>query len=564
MMGFVRFRGRWVEVVWMAVALAGTAAVVGLTVFDVRLGSSFLSDRSSRAVAWSLAVALLTVGVVGYLLARARRSDERGQRRVQWVLLTIALVGSVGALLEAVALIFDEVGLEPFRAPAVWLLAIAAAVGAGIAVSPPERADVTRVLRWVLELGALTLVAGVMWFGFAELSGARSPTQLEPGHAVAILASIGLVTASLHGPIRRAARLFVFGGPPADAGVIREYADAAGRAASALEVLELLTQTAVERVRVRWARAALELPGGIGTTPIAASGVALDRLDVTPALSVGLMQGSEPIGVFECGPGRDGSLTEGEREALGALARHAALGVVATRQHDLLVAQLEEIQRQADELVASRARLVHAQDVERRRIERDLHDGAQQQLVALIAKISLARNQLVRGSALTVETLEEAQEEARLALADLRRLVRGIHPSVLTDRGLVEALESLASRHVVSVEVKTATALRARRFDADVEGAAYFVVSEALANIAKYACADEVVISLDAANGRLDVAVVDNGIGFDADAVDSGGLENLRDRVWALGGSLRVESGDGRGTRVQASIPINAAGPSVG
>jgi len=133
---------------------------------------------------------------------------------------------------------------------------------------------------------------------------------------------------------------------------------------------------------------------------------------------------------------------------------------------------------------------------------------------------------------------------------------------VLTDRGLVEALESLAARHVVSVEVKAATALRARRFDADVEGAAYFVVSEALANIAKYACADEVVISLHAANGRLDVAVVDNGIGFDADAVDSGGLENLRDRVWALGGSLRVDSGDG-GTRLQASIPINAAGPSV-
>ena len=378
---------------------------------------------------------------------------------------------------------------------------------------------------------------------------------------MALLASIGLVTASLHGPLRRAARQFVFGGPPTDVGVVKAFVDAAEQAVSSVEVLELLTQTAVDRVRVRWARAALSLPPGAGMTPIASAGLAADQTEALPALSVTLNHGTECLGVFECGPARDGTLTERDRQALGALGRHAALGVVTARQHDLLAEQLAQIQLQAYELSASRARLVHAQDLERRRIERDLHDGAQQQLVALIAKMRLARNQLARDSELAASTLEEAQEEARLALADLRRLVRGIHPPVLSDRGLVDALESLASRHPLSVEIDAAPSLRGRRFDAEVEGAAYFVVSEALANTAKYAEATGVVISLRVTSERLDVAVTDDGIGFDADAVDEGGLENLRDRVSALGGWLRVESGDGRGTRVLACVPLATPEP---
>ena len=554
--------GRWRrgEAAGIVIATCGLAAIVVLAFTNVRIESSLLSDRSSIAAAWALAVAVLVLGVVGYLLARARRSDERGQRRVQWILLTLAAVGSAAALLEAVALIFDAVSLEPFRAPIAWLLAIGAAVGVGVSVSPPEQPDLTRTLRWVLEIGALTLVAGVMWFGFAVLSGARSPTQLDSGDALALVASIGLVVASLHDPLRRGARRFVFGGPPTDVGVVQGFIDGVERATSPVEVLELLTATAVDRVRVRWARASLELPAGVGIAPVAATGIELHRADVSPAFEVTLTQGGDVLGLFECGPGRDGTLDERDRQALDALGRHAALGVVTGRQHDLLAAQLVQIQQQAEQLAASRKRLVHAQDAERRRIERDLHDGAQQQLIALIAKMRLARNQIGRDPSVAATTLEEAQEEARLALADLRRLVRGIHPPVLSDRGLVDALESLASRHLVAVEIAAPTTLRGRRFDADLEGAAYFVVSESLANSAKYAEATEVVIELVASEGRLDLTVSDDGIGFDPEAVDAGGLENLCDRLSALGGWLQVDSAEGKGTQVRASIPLQGTG----
>ena len=547
------------EAAGVVIGACGLAAIAAVAFANVRIESSLLSDRSSLAAAWALAVAVLVLGVVGYLLARARRSDERGQRRVQWLLLTLAAVGSAAALLEGVALIFDAVSLEPFRAPIVWLLAIGAAVGVGVSVSPPEQPDLTRQLRWVLEIGALTLVAGVMWFGFAVLSGARSPTQLDSGDALALVASIGLVVASLHDPLRRGARRFVFGGPPTDVGVVQEFIDGVERATSSVEVLELLTATAVDRVRVRWARASLELPG-LGMAPVAATGIELHRADVSPAFEVTLTQGGDVLGLFECGPGREGILSERDRQALDALGRHAALGVVTGRQHDLLAAQLVQIQQQAEQLAASRKRLVHAQDAERRRIERDLHDGAQQQLIALIAKMRLARNQLGRDPSVAAATLEEAQEEARLALADLRRLVRGIHPPVLSDRGLVDALESLASRHLVAVEIDAPTTLRGRRFDADLEGAAYFVVSEALANSAKYAEAAEVVIELATSAGRLDLTVSDDGIGFDPEVVDAGGLENLRDRLSALGGWLQVDSAEGKGTQVRASIPLNGTG----
>jgi signal transduction histidine kinase len=540
---------------WLVVAVTGLALGVAIVVYDTRPGDWVLEDRSRRGLAWIIAITVLVGGIVGFLLARARRVDARGERRIQWLLLTLAAVTSTAALLEGSAVIFDIAGLEPFRAPTVWLLAIATALGTGIAYSPPPHPAVVRPLRWLIELVVLAAVAGLMWFGCATLSRASSPTTLDPGPAAALVASIALVLVSLHGPIHRATQLFVFGRPEPDIGVVDDFAESAETALSPVEVLHLLTRSAVEGVRLRWARTRLVVPEGGGDVAVAAIGVDLDDADATPALIVALRYSGVDLGTLECGPGSDGKLTERDRKALAALGRHAALGVVTARQ-------LAQIRAQAAELAASRARIVQAQEVERRRIERDLHDGAQQQLIALIAKMRLVRTQLVRDAPKATATLAEAQDDARLALDDLRGLARGIHPPVLSDRGLLDAVESLASRHLVSIRIDAAPTMRGMRFDPDVEGAAYFVVSEALANTTKHACASAVIIALRRTDHRLDVEFTDDGVGFDPGAVATNGLDNLRDRVAALGGALEVDSGAGRGTRLHAFIPVG--GEEVG
>ena len=163
---------------------------------------------------------------------------------------------------------------------------------------------------------------------------------------------------------------------------------------------------------------------------------------------------------------------------------------------------LDEIKAQADELAASRSRIVAAQEAARRQIERDIHDGAQQELVALIARIGLAQNQLGRDSGRLGETLGDLQTEARQALENLRQFASGIHPSVLSDHGLVEAIESRASRLPLGVTIECDPQMRATRFAEAIEGAAYFFVCEGLANALKHAAAERVRVRLVRARGR--------------------------------------------------------------
>ncbi len=204
------------------------------------------------------------------------------------------------------------------------------------------------------------------------------------------------------------------------------------------------------------------------------------------------------------------------------------------------------------QLTESRARIVEAGDAERRRLERNLHDGAQQRLVSLSLALRLARNRLEADPAAASALLEAASEELATALEELRELARGIHPAVLTDRGLAPALEALAGRSSVPVEL---TAIPEDRLPAQVEAAAYYVVSESLANVAKYAGASRVDVAVVCRDGWALVEVADDGAGG-ADPARGSGLLGLADRVEALSGNLDVESPEGAGTRVRARIPL--------
>ena len=205
-----------------------------------------------------------------------------------------------------------------------------------------------------------------------------------------------------------------------------------------------------------------------------------------------------------------------------------------------------------EELQRSRQRLVSSQDEARRRLERDLHDGAQQRLVTLSLDLRMARDRAdAAGDVDLTGRLVSAEQELARSLAELRELARGIHPAILTQSGLGAALRSLAERSAIPVELRCASD---RRYPAEVEATAYFTVSEALANVAKHAQASRVVVVVDEVDGRLSIEVRDDGVG--GASLDGGsGLRGLTDRVEAVGGRVDVRSGSGAGTVVLAVMP---------
>ncbi|WP_433243087.1 sensor histidine kinase [Streptosporangium sp. CA-135522] len=236
------------------------------------------------------------------------------------------------------------------------------------------------------------------------------------------------------------------------------------------------------------------------------------------------------LGHIACGPRTVGRFTAEDRRLLGALAVPIGLAIQSA---------------------GLAGRLVNAQEAERRRIERNIHDGAQQQLVALIAGLELAR---ATGGGPDTFTL--LREQARQTLTDLRELAAGIHPSVLSQGGLVEAVEERCSRLPVVTTVAAGAGLRARRFPDEIEGALYFTVSEAIANALKHAAASRIEVRLTQDGGRLQAVVTDDGKGFDPAVTRRGGLGPLADRVAALGGRLELTGGPGEGTRLRAWVPV--------
>ena len=217
-----------------------------------------------------------------------------------------------------------------------------------------------------------------------------------------------------------------------------------------------------------------------------------------------------------------------------------------------LVAQALANAEAREQLAASRARIVAAGDAERRRLERNLHDGAQQRLVALAIGLRIADRLIDENPSAAHAALKRASEELSASLAELREIARGLHPAVLSDHGLEPAIKSLSQRTPLPVEL---TFDLAERPAPAVEVAAYYVVAESLTNVAKYANASHASIEIRALGDRLLVAVSDDGVGG-ADHNGGSGLLGLADRVAALGGRLHVESSPGDGTSVRADVPI--------
>jgi signal transduction histidine kinase len=268
----------------------------------------------------------------------------------------------------------------------------------------------------------------------------------------------------------------------------------------------------------------------------------------------------QPVELPPAGSGRAVSEVESDGRRVAAIVHDRALleypdQVRAAGAAAALALENErleaELRAKVEEVRSSRSRLVEVGLSQRRRLERDLHDGAQQRLVSLALTLRLAQERLNPDSGEAGELLDRSREELDQALEELRELARGIHPAVLTDRGLAAAVEALAHRAPLPVEVGD---LPADRVPEHVEQAAYFVVSEALTNVVKYASASQASVDVTRIDGRLVVEVSDDGVGG-ADAERGSGLRGLAARLEAIDGRLDVESEAGRGTTVRADIP---------
>ena len=267
-----------------------------------------------------------------------------------------------------------------------------------------------------------------------------------------------------------------------------------------------------------------------------------------PEAVVPLVANDELVGLLACGGRRGDRLGASDFELLELLARESALRLRNLRLEAQLRERLAEIEQQAAELLRSRHRLITAQDEERRRIERNLHDGVQQQLVSLAARLQRAATE---GPAFLGALAAEAEE----AIFSLQELGRGIYPSVLADRGLPAALRTQVARMPMAVQMEVDDALVCRRLGQEAEAALYFVALEALTNAAKHAPGASVAVWLRGDDGRVRLEVVDNGPGFGGQDSAGSGLQNMRDRIAAAGGTLTVDSQPGQGTRIEASLP---------
>jgi len=272
-------------------------------------------------------------------------------------------------------------------------------------------------------------------------------------------------------------------------------------------------------------------------------------LRIAPVVNEG-----EPLAILVVERSAREDFTTAEERALSELARHLGLSLHNERLRIVLEATLADVRRANDELQASRARIVETADAERRRIERDLHDGAQQQLIALSIDLQLARDALHTDVAVAAARLEHASTAAADAIDELTDLAHGIYPPVLRDAGLDAAVRMAARRHPSAVRVDAAGL---ERHQPAVEAAIYFAIVEALQNAAKHAAGAPVTITVtqDGAGVRFDVA--DEGPGFELGAAPRGqGMLNIGDRIGAIGGCVTWESAPGAGTRVRGSVPV--------
>ncbi|MCU1424730.1 MAG: signal transduction histidine kinaselike protein [Microbacteriaceae bacterium] len=484
------------------------------------------------------ALAVILVGAV-LLVLRYRSADAPARRPMRWLLAPVALL-PIPVVAQLLLTGDADVIVSLCGAAVVVCFMVAPAVG----ILQPAGLSVDRVVRRSIVYGLLWTSIALVYLIVAATAGAAAGTLLPVGWAVAIALIAAIAFQPVRTRLERLADRWVFGAKTDPTQLVVGLGDSLADTLDLDTLLPRMRATLEDGMGLRWARVRLLSSGGDAEP---------SNPDRQPALTVPIEVDGERIGLIECGPKRSGHLTPADTGILETFARQAGMAVRNVRLK-------EELEDQAALLRTSRARIVHAQEQERRRIERNIHDGVQQDLTSLIGLAGHARQEFEHHPEAVGDDIEAMQEGLRRVLADLRDFAQGIHPSVLSDRGLLVAIETLAGRHPLPVSIRADASLRALRLPDALEGAAYFTIAEGLANALKHGRASRLDVELRENGDRLIVRVRDDGTGFDTAAARGTGLANLRDRVAAVGGALRVDSALGAGTTVVAELPLPREG----
>ncbi|MGZ6372516.1 MAG: GAF domain-containing sensor histidine kinase [Candidatus Limnocylindria bacterium] len=480
------------------------------------------------------------VPALSLMVLRYRRFGPEQQRQIKWPLYTVGLA--------AVSFLFIFFGPGPPAVP-FWLagcqyVATLAILPAGLAMGivVHRSLDIEDVIRRSVVYGVLWALIALVYVLGAAAFGIAVGQQVPLALAVFLTIVATLAFQPSRRRLERLADRIVFGPRLSGYELISHLGARLESSVAAEDVAGSVAAAVHAGLGAGWVRVALDRPERATVAAVGIEGPTL-------ALTAPLVHDGQVVGVIECGPKVEGRYGPDDQELLTTLGRQAALAI----RNSQLSAELSQ---RLEELAASRVRLVQAEDAGRRRLERDLHDGIQQELVGLMARLGLARNQLRRDATLAETTLKEAQVDAQRALESVQEVARGIHPAVLTDRGLVEAIEERAARMTVPVEVHADGLPRDARFRPELEGAAYFVVAEGLANVLKHSSAPRATVRLQSDHRCLAVEVADEGRGFEPGTQKLSGLVGLRDRVETIGGSVQVTSRTGQGTILRASFPL--------
>jgi signal transduction histidine kinase len=550
---------------WMARAYAGALAVaaVGFTVLpgDITIGDTVVGtnplaiDAIAGLTSVILEVAAIALVVCSFasfaaLIVRYRSAAQEERQQIRW----LAFVGALAAIAFLLVVILgivaekhlDNTALQVASILAVLFLGLVMGVGIPaatlVAVFKYRLYDLNVVVRKTVVFAIVAVV-----FAIIALLVAVIPFIFFLGQGLSwwkrALFVVGVGLGTLLGPIARRARRVadrvVYGGRATPYEVLTAFSGRIGDAYAQDDVLPRMARVLAEGVGAERATVWLKIGGDL--RPVASwpdatpDQVDEDHVDVS-------YQGQD-LGALSVSMPANDPMNPTKAKLMDDLAAQAGL---VLRNVGLI-----------EELRASRQRLVVAQDEERRKIERNIHDGAQQQLVALSVRLKLARTMLDRDPAKTGEILDGLQTTAGDALQDLRDLARGIYPPLLADKGLVAALESQTRKAAVPVSVVTDGV---ERYPREAEAAVYFCVLEALNNVAKYADASQASVTLARADGALTFTVDDDGTGFDTRATGYGtGLQGMADRLETIGGTLEVKSRPGAGTSVVGTLPVGGA-----
>ena len=529
------------------------------------LGSEAL--RPVLAVATG-AIIMLPIGVIGSLVSlvqRFRRSTGIERLQLRWL---VTAAGTV-AILYASALVFSFNSAWGTDDIPGWLgviqsLAIVSfgliPIAIGVSVLRYHLFDIDLVINRALLLAAMVVFITLVYVAIVVGVGALVGSQSTP----VLSAVAAAVVALAFQPARRRAQRFadrlVYGKRATPYEVLSQFSDRLGNAYANEELLPRMARalaegTGASRADV-WVRVGDELRAeAVWPTdadrpePLVASANAEGTLTPSSMREPVRHQG-ELLGALSITKKPGESITATEEKLVRDLAAQA--GLVMRN-----VALAEQLMDTIEQLRASRQRLVTAQDERAKKLERNLHDGAQQQIVALTVKLRLLGQLMDRDVDKAKSMASDLQADATDALEQLRDLARGIYPPLLADQGLVAALEAQARKASVPTEVRSDGI---GRYPQDIESAVYFCVLEALNNVAKYAEATRAEVSLAQDDGHLRFAVVDDGTGFDTAVTSYGtGVQGMADRLDAIGGALQVSSRKGEGTTIEGRIPTPIA-----